>query len=132
MHLLILRDEPFAVFKSGSPIEEQGRPTMGLMSLLHNVTPDPVSNRALTLTPPKEMSAFGRENSGRAALKQFRAVRQVSNLWGMSRLRAIPLDRFPTTTDFLDIGQVLPHGNTYPLSMGRGHKRHISLYHDRG
>ena len=132
MHRLILKEDPFAVFRSGSPSDEQGKPTMGLMALLQSVTPDPVSNRALTLTPPNEMSAFGRENSGRAALKQFSAVRHVSNLWGISRLRAIPLDRFPTTKDFPDIAQVHPRDNISQRNMGRGHKRHKFPVHVLG
>ena len=70
---------------------EQGSPARGRISWLQSVTPDPVSNKARTLTPPKEMSTFGRENSGRVVLKQFKAVRHVISCWGMSRLKAIPV-----------------------------------------
>ena len=51
--------------------------------------------------PPIETSALGLEYSSLAGQKLLRAVRQVNSCWGMSRLKAIPLDRFPMTRGFL-------------------------------
>ena len=80
-HLVTHREDLLAVLSSGNPIVEQGSPTLGWISLLHSVTPDPVSNKAHTLTSAKEISALGRENLGRVVLKQFKAVRHVMSCW---------------------------------------------------
>ena len=127
-HLLTQRENPLAVLSSGSPMLEQGSPTIGRILLLQRVTPEPVSNKARTLTPPREMSALGHDNLGRVALKQFRAVRQVRSCWGTSRLKAIPRGRFPTTMGCPGISRVLTHGSRSPLHRGRVHRYHIYLY----
>ena len=57
------REDPFAVRSSCRPMVEQGKPFFGWIRQLQSVTPDPVSNRALNLSPPIETSAFGREYS---------------------------------------------------------------------
>ena len=119
-HLVTRREDPLAVLSLGNPIVEQGSPALGWISLLHRVTSDPVSNKACTLTSPKEISALGRENSGLEVSKQFRAVRHVMSCWGMSRLKAIPCDRFPTTKDYLGTTPVQTHENRCLPRMDHG------------
>ena len=75
-----------------------------LRDKLRRVTPEPVSNKALTDFPPIFMLAFGWVNSGRAGLKQLRAVRLDISLWGMSLHTAIPPCRFPTSSYILGTG----------------------------
>lgn len=62
------------------------------------MTPDPVSNSALTDSRPIFTQVSGRENSGVKVLKQFQAVRQVNNFWGITRPTAIPPCYFPTSS----------------------------------
>ena len=129
MHLVTRREEPLAVLSSGNPRVEQGSPSIGRILLLHRVTPEPVSNNAHTLTPPKEISALGREYSGREALKQFRAVRHVSRDWGMSRLKAIPRGRFPMPMGLPDKLPVPVRGSKDRLRMGHGRIYRKCPYH---
>ena len=105
---------------------EQGSPTLGWISLLHRVTPDPVSNNARTFSPPREISALGRENSGRVVLKQFRAVRHVRSCWGLSCLKTIPSGRFPMTMGFLGTCLVPFRENSYPPHRGHVHVMYTS------
>ena len=95
-HLVISKLFPLAVFR----VRERGSVLCGLILSLQRVTPDPVSNQALTDSPPMLILAFGRENSGFDVLKQFNGKGRGKE---MSLPRAIPPCSFPTSNCKWDI-----------------------------
>ena len=132
MHRVILKADPLAVLSSGNPRVEHGNPISGCTLLLHKVTPDPVSNNALTLTSPKEISALGLEYSVLEGLKQFKAARHVINDWGMNRLIAIPHGRFPRPMDSLDRPPDPARDNIGLVRRDLARTRHRYLSHGPG
>ena len=62
--------------------------------LLHRVTAEPVSNRALMVAPPTEMFTSGLLFP--EYLSDVNIVKQVIMHWGRFLLNAFPRDRFPT------------------------------------